>query len=294
MTAQLLNTVLLPISLGLMMLALGLSLQPKHFANVLQHPKAIILGLLMQMMLLPVTVWLVIAALSVPTELAAGLILIALAPGGATSNAISYLSRGDTALSISLTAMTSVITPFSLPVLLSLQYQWLGLTTSDFNLPVLPTMLKLILVTLAPVMIGMVLQQLFSATVTAIQKPLQRLVGMLFISLVIAMAWFNRNQLPDVFSTTTAAIFSVCILAMLSSNRLSAKARLPADQRITLTIEVGIQNAGTAILVAATLMQQPTLAMIALYYGIAMNIPALAFIVWRNLQQADVYNDLHK
>ena len=284
MSAQLLNTVLLPVSLGLMMLALGLSLQVKHFANVIQHPKAIALGLLMQLFLLPATAWLVIAGLSVPAELAAGLILIALAPGGATSNAISFLSRGDTALSISLTAVTSLITPFSIPLLLSLQYQWLGLETTAFDLPVLPTMFKLIVVTLLPVLIGMTLRHLFERTVSAIQAPVQRLVGILFIALVIAMAWVNRAQLPDIISISTAAILCLCCLAMLFSNRLATAAGLHSDQQITLTIEVGIQNAGTAMMVAATLMQQPALAMIALYYGIAMNGPALAIIGWRQLK----------
>ncbi len=284
MSAQLLNTVLLPISLGLMMLALGLSLQVKHFANVIQHPKAIALGLLMQLFLLPATAWLVIAGLSVPAELAAGLILIALAPGGATSNAISFLSRGDTALSISLTAVTSLITPFSIPLLLSLQYQWLGLETTAFDLPVLPTMFKLIVVTLLPVLIGMTLRHLFERTVSAIQAPVQRLVGILFIALVIAMAWVNRAQLPDIISISTAAILCLCCLAMLFSNRLATAVGLHSDQQITLTIEVGIQNAGTAMMVAATLMQQPALAMIALYYGIAMNGPALAIIGWRQLR----------
>lgn len=278
MSAQLLNTVLLPVSLGLMMLALGLSLQVKHFANVIQHPKAIALGLLMQLFLLPATAWLVIAGLSVPAELAAGLILIALAPGGATSNAISFLSRGDTALSISLTAVTSLITPFSIPLLLSLQYQWLGLETTAFDLPILPTMFKLIVVTLLPVLIGMTLRHLFERTVSAIQAPAQRLVGILFVALVIAMAWVNRAQLPDIISISTAAILCLCCLAMLFSNRLATAAGLHSDQQITLTIEVGIQNAGTAMMVAATLMQQPALAMIALYYGIAMNAPALAII----------------
>lgn len=267
-----------------MMLVLGLSLKIQNFTHIIQHPKAISLGLFMQLVLLPAVAWLVIISLPISIEMATALILIALAPGGATSNAISFLSRGDSALSISLTAVTSLITPLSLPVLLSLQYQWLGLEATSFNLPILPTMMKLIMITLLPVLIGMALRHFFENTVTGIQAMLQRLVGILFITLVIALTWVNQQHMPALFSIDTGAIVSLCCFAMLFGYLLATIAKLPEHQRVTLTIEVGIQNAGMAIMVAATLMDQPALAMTALYYGMAMNAPALAVIAWRQLR----------
>ncbi|PIE43965.1 MAG: Na(+)-dependent transporter [Gammaproteobacteria bacterium] len=281
MSAQLLNTILLPMALASMMLALGLSLQPGNFAKVFNSPRAIAMGLLLQLIGLPLMAWLIIALTSPSLELAAALILIALAPGGATSNAITYLSRGDTALSISLTAITSLVTPFTLPVLLSLQYQWLGIDSEELRLPILPTMAKLVVVTLIPVVTGMALRHRFPSLIQSIQQPIQKVVGLLFIALIVALSWVNHQRLPEILSSTSLSVLSLSVLAMLVANQLSRAARLSPEQEITLTIETGIQNAGTAIMIAASLMGQPALAMIALYYGIAMNLPALMIIGWR-------------
>jgi BASS family bile acid:Na+ symporter len=281
MTAQLLNTVILPICLALIMLALGLSLKPRHFIQVARQPASVALGIVLQLLLLPAIAWLLIVGLQLPATLAAGLILLALAPGGATSNAISFLARGDTALSISLTAITSLIVPFSLPVLLALQYQWLGLDAKQFHIPVIPTMIKLIVVTLIPVLVGMIARHFFERPIASAQGAIQKLVGVLFVSLVIAMAWVNRAQLPDLWSQATLAVLSLCIISMVSAAVIARLAKLGNQQQTTLAVEVGIQNAGTAMMVAATLMQQPALAMIALLYGIAMNLPAMLLIIWK-------------
>ncbi|WP_423893841.1 bile acid:sodium symporter family protein [Candidatus Pelagadaptatus aseana] len=281
MSAQLLNTTLLPICLGLIMLALGLSLKPRHFINIAKQPGSVILGLIMQLALLPAIALLLVLGWQLSGTLAAGLILLALAPGGATSNAISFLARGDTALSISLTAITSLIVPFTLPLLLAIQYQWLGLDSQSFQIPVGPTTKQLVVVTLIPILIGMALRHAFDQPVAAAHQHIQRLVGFLFIALVAAMAWVNRAQLPELWSQATLAVLSLCIIAMCCAAVIARIARLNAQTQTTLAIEVGIQNAGTAMMVAATLMQQPALAMIALLYGIVMNLPAALIIFWR-------------
>ncbi|GAA5314904.1 MAG: bile acid:sodium symporter family protein [Candidatus Pelagadaptatus aseana] len=263
------------------MLALGLSLKPRHFINIAKQPGSVILGLIMQLALLPAIALLLVLGWQLSGTLAAGLILLALAPGGATSNAISFLARGDTALSISLTAITSLIVPFTLPLLLAIQYQWLGLDSQSFQIPVGPTTKQLVVVTLIPILIGMALRHAFDQPVAAAHQHIQRLVGFLFIALVAAMAWVNRAQLPELWSQATLAVLSLCIIAMCCAAVIARIARLNAQTQTTLAIEVGIQNAGTAMMVAATLMQQPALAMIALLYGIVMNLPAALIIFWR-------------
>ncbi len=275
------NQVLLPISLGLMMLAMGLSLKVQHFEKLWLFPKVIALGITLQLVLLPALAWFWIAILGLSASVAAGLILVALAPGGATSNVISYLCRVDTALSVCLTAIVSLVVPITIPWMVNLQFGWLGVTGAGFQLPVGLTIIQLMVVTVVPVLLGMGLAHKYPVTAERIQPWVQRIVGIGFVALVIIMAVANHNALPEVLSRATLAALLMCCSAMVVAYIISRIARLNSEQGITITVEVGIQNAGTAMMVAATLMNQPHLAMLPLAYGIIMNIPALGLIGYR-------------
>lgn len=265
---------------------MGLTLQTQHFASVSRKPKLITIGVCLQLLLLPLLAWLWIIILALPAHLAAGLILIALAPGGATSNIISFLAKGDVALSVCLTAVVSLIVPFTLPLLVNIQFSWLGINTDQFSLPLGLTIMQLLAVTVAPVLLGMLLRHYFNKTVRLLLPCLQPLISLAFIALIIAMAHANQQALPSVFSLITAAVLLMCCSALMFAYGVSSLLKLDRPQASSITIEVGIQNAGTAMMVAATLLNKPELAMIPLLYGIAMNLPALLFIGIRRLQQA--------
>ena len=187
---------------------------------------------------------------------------------------------------IALTTVTSLITPFTLPLLLSWQYGWLGLEAQSFQIPVLTTTMQLIAVTLLPVTLGMWLRHRFHTAIETHNPWVQRITGQLFIALVVALIWMNHTELPALFSSTSAAVLGLCLLAMGSAKVIARRYKLPPAQQATLTVEVGIQNAGTAMMVGASLLQQPSLAMIALYYGVAMNLPALLLIIWYRINGA--------
>lgn len=272
------NQVLLPISLGLMMLAMGLSLKVENFAKLRLYPKVIALGITLQLVLLPALAWFWIVVLGLSASVAAGLILVALAPGGATSNVISYLCRGDVALSVCLTAIVSLVVPFTIPWMVNLQFGWLGITGAGFQLPLGLTIIQLVAVTVVPVLLGMGLGHKYPITVARIQPWVERIVGASFVALVITMAVANHDALPKVLSKATLAALLMCCSAMLIAFIISRITQLSSEQRVTITVEVGIQNAGTAMMVAATLMQQPQLAMLPLAYGIIMNLPALCLM----------------
>jgi BASS family bile acid:Na+ symporter len=278
---QLVNQALLPIGLGLIMLAMGLSLNVHHFAKLLLFPKVVALGITLQLVLLPVLAWFWVALLGLSANVAAGLILVALAPGGATSNVISYLCRGDVALSVCLTTIVSLVVPFTIPWMVNLQFGWLGVTGAGFQLPMGLTIIQLMVVTVVPVLLGMRLAHKYPATVEHIQPWVQRIVGIGFVALVIMMALANHNALPEVLSKATLAALLMCCSAMVVAYIISRIAQLSSKQGVTITVEVGIQNAGTAMMVAATLMNQPHLAMLPLAYGIIMNLPALCLICYR-------------
>ena len=180
-----------------------------------------------------------------------------------------------------LTAIVSLVAPFSIPWMVNLQFGWLGVTGTGFKLPLGLTIIQLMVVTVVPVLLGMVIAHKHPVTIERIQPWVQRIVGTGFVALVIMMAVVNHNALPEVLSKATLATLLMCCSAMAVAYIISRIAQLNPKQGVTITVEVGIQNAGTAMMVAATLMNQPHLAMLPLAYGIIMNLPALCLICYR-------------
>lgn len=277
--ASVLSQFVLPVALAIMMLVMGLSLQLVHFRRVLQQPGYVIGGLLLQWFLLPLVALMLIMILPLPTEVMVGLIILAACPGGATSNIISHLSGGDAALSVILTAIISICAPFTIPLWVNAQLDWLGLQALEIYLPWAKSTLPLLLITVFPLLIGMLLAYKWPRWAQEHTTRLNRLTFALFVGLVVVLAWSNAERLPSLWSIVTAACLGLCVLAMSLSALIGRW--ISSDQRYvtTLMIEVGIQNAGTAMLVAVTLLNRPDLALVALFYGILMNLPALILVV---------------
>ncbi len=280
-----LTQIVLPLALAMMMLVMGLSLRPAHFVAVAREPKLILLGLALQLLLLPALAFLLVLVLSLPATLAIGLVILAACPGGATSNVISHLSGGDASLSVTLTALITLLAPLTLPLWVNTQLQWLNLDQLDLYLPWLPTLMPLLLVTVLPLLLGMALAASYPRRVSPALPWLNRLSLLLFMALVIAMAVANSERLPQLWSQATLACLGLCLLAMMSTALISRLLQLGERRSITLMVEVGIQNAGTAMLISATILQRPDLALVALFYGILMNLPALLLIGRRMLRQ---------
>ena len=284
--AQLLSQVVLPIALAIMMLVMGLSLRLEHFRQVLQHPKLVFVGLVLQWLLLPAVAFVLVKLLQLPEEVMVGLIILAACPGGATSNIISHLSGGDAALSVTLTAIISVFAPLTLPLWVNTQLDWLALQSLDIQLPWAKTVLPLLVITVVPLLIGMLLAHFRAAWVGKHAMTLNRLTFALFAGLVATLAWVNAERLPQLWSVVTLACLALCVLAMSLAGMVGRLlSHNPAIAR-TYMVEVGIQNAGTAMLVSVTLLNRPELALVALFYGILMNIPALLLISLHQWRQA--------
>jgi len=282
-TSDFINQIYLPLALATMMYAMGLGLKVQDFKNLLRRPKAIGAGLLMQLSILPAVAWLIIFLFDTPTELSAGLILIAMAPGGATSNAISAMCKGDVALAISLTAIIAVITPFTIPIFLNWHYQWLDLSNINVHIPLLETIFKLCLITLLPVLLGMMTRHFFERFILAAMHHVKLITALVFISLILLMVWANFGPLCNLYTESkfglmTLSVLSLCGASMFAAHWGSHALGLSTTEKRSISCEVGIQNAGTAMMIAATIMHQPALAIIALVYGLAMNIPAAFYI----------------
>ena len=280
MDALTINKIVLPIILALMMFTMGLSLQRVNFLKVLRQPKALGVGLALQFLILPLLAWMIIIVFQLPTELAAGLLLISLAPGGASSNAISFLADGDVALSITLTVISSLIVPILLPIMLLWHYGFLGMGAEPFDIPVLSTIAKLCVVSLLPIALGMFIRYRFSDFFGPRQALFQRATGAILFFLIVLMAWTNHKALANIVESASLLLLSLCALAYCTGVFLGQLSGLDLQQQRTLGIETGIQNAGIAMMVAASIMGKPELAMIALFYGISMNLPAIVMISW--------------
>lgn len=279
--SQLLTQVILPISLALMMLSLGLSLVPNDFRRIFDSPHPALMGIVMQLLLLPIIVAGIIAAtqlfMQLTDELILGLVILAACPGGATSNIISHLSGGDGALSISMTAVVSLLIPFILPLSLALQLSIWG-ERLTVELPILKTILQLLIVTVIPVLLGMALRWKWSNGIMAMEPKIRKLSTLLFVLLVLSLMYAQWSRLTEMGLSIAVLCLVVCLCSMFAAYLMSIWQKFDSKIVKTLSIEVGIQNAGTGIFIAAVLLNQPSLALVPLMYGLVMNIPAFSLI----------------
>ncbi|PTY36078.1 hypothetical protein BGP77_01810 [Saccharospirillum sp. MSK14-1] len=282
--AALLSQVLLPLILAFIMFAMGLALNVRHFSELLRAPTIAVLGLALQMLMLPVLAVLIIVALNLNGPTAAGLFLLSLCPGGATSNLFTYLANGKVALSIALTALSSLLVPLTLPVLFGVYLNQAGDSAVDLQLPIANTIKQLIAVTFLPVVLGMALNH-WAPSMAARLEPWCKKLGTGFM-LLLVLALIVTN-----WSLLQAPIKALAVLLLSGSSLMIAwfiGSRISQDVAVarTLAVEVGIQNAGTALLVAISLMQQPALAVVPLIYGILMNLPGFGFVAWVRYRDA--------
>jgi len=280
--AEAVSQIVLPITLALIMLVMGMGLAKSDFVNLARHPKASLFGLAAQLLLLPVLAITVANLFGLSAMASAGLVLLSLCPGGATSNAFSLFARGDVALSVSLTAITSLIVPFSLPMAFALYLSITQTTATTFSLPLLLIIKQLVIVTLLPVIIGMVLRHYWTAHVEKSLPVLRKLAGVIMLSVIVLLMATNTSVLTQSLSNIGGAALSLCIISMSLAYWVSKKLAFAGKVRRTLAIEVGVQNAGTAMMVAYSVLNLPELAVVPLTYGLLMNIPALIFVGWAN------------
>lgn len=288
MAAEWLAQVGLPWILAGVMLAMGMSLTRADFLRVWKNPRRVVLGLGLQMLALPLLAWLLVLMLPLPPLAAAGLLLVALVPGGATSNLFSYLVQGDLALSVSLTAIAAMLAPFTLPLIMGWNFHLLGFAADGFVLPYWQTVGQLLLVTLVPVLGGMTLRRMMDETTVESWLPRVKLVtGVAMVGIVFALFLTYHSRLPALMSIETLAVLMLCLSAMTVGFQVSRQLRLPRDSVRAITVEVGVQNAGVAMMVAFAILQMPPLGLVPLLYGILMNAPVFLWVfycIWRDRQ----------
>lgn len=277
MEANFITSFLLPAALFVIMLGMGLSLVVDDFRRVVLYPKAVLIALVNQLLLLPLIGFGLCFVFGLQAELAVGLMLIAACPGGATSNLISHLAKGDTALSITLTAISSLITIFSIPFIVNFSLLYFMERGQFISLDVPATILQIIAITLVPVSIGMGVRSRSRVFADKMNRPV-RIASVVFFFLVIAGAVLKeRAHLVEYMQLVGLSAISLNILTMALGYLSGRLFRLNKAQCITISIESGIQNGTLGIIIATTFLNNSTMSITPAIYSLLMFVTGLGF-----------------
>lgn len=270
----------LPIALLMIMFSIGLKLQASAFVSLLRAPRELLAGLFSQLLLVPLSALLLVWLLAPPFAVGMGLIILALSPGGITSNLFSDLSRADIALSVSLTLVASLVTPFSLPVFTALALAWLGGEGREIDFPVLISIARLLVITLLPLSLAMLIRRYWPAVVRRIIMPASVLASGLFATVILSMLMMRWDVLPALLRENGLPVALLLGMTFGAGALLTTALRLPRPQARTIIIESGLQNGAMALLITDTVLASPGMSSLVVFYGIAMLIPALLIVAW--------------
>lgn len=270
MQANIFTEVVLPLALAVIMLGMGMGLVPDDFKRVVVFPKAFVVGLLCQMVMLPLVGFVLASVYPMEPALKVGVMILALCPAGASANLITYLSRGDVALGITLTAFNSLIVIITTPIFTNLSLIYFLGEGREIQLPVLRTIIQVGAIILIPVALGMVIRSRVPAFTQRIE-PTFRILSLLFLAIaVLGAVMQDRENLPSHFRQVGIAMLVLNVVTMWLGYRIALLARLPMRQAVTIAIEGGIQNGTLAILIASTLLKQPAMSIPAAVYSLIM------------------------
>lgn len=276
---------LLPLGLGFIMFGLGLGLSLEDFRRAFRQPRALLLGLVAQILLLPLTAFFIAWGLQLAPEAAVGLMVLAACPGGVTAGMITHLARGETALSISLSALTSLAAFVTVPLIVGASlWHFLG-DDATVSVPAGQLAAGLVLVTLLPVGLGLWLNE--TGRILRTTRELIRRLATGVFALIVAYTFFVQwPAIAEHFPAVGPACLLLNAITMGTGFLLGAFARVETPGRIALAVECGMQNSALGITLALSLLAQPALAVPAVVYALLMNLTALGLIAWRSLQPA--------
>lgn len=278
MEASFISTYLIPGVLAIMMVGMGMTLEPVDFRRLFSYPKAVITGLLSQIVLLPALGFLIVSLLPLSPEFAVGVMIISLCPGGVGSNLLTLIARADSALSVTLTAISNVVLIFTLPLLINLSLHTFMGGENEVLLPVGQTILTTSLLTVVPIIIGMLLRHFAAELAVRSENGFRIFSGVFLVLLMLSIGIKNRDVFLGSLLTLGPAILALNLGSMLLGFVLAAVVQLNLAQRTTIAIETGFQNAALAILVTTTFLQNSQMALAPAFYGGFMFVGAFILI----------------
>lgn len=272
--------IVMPILIVLMFL-LGIDLDRTAFAGVRRQPKAVLLGMLGQLVLLPIIAFGVAWALNLPPVYFMGLVLVACCPGGSSSNVFSMLAKGDVALSVTLTALSSIITLFTLPVIMEFVTRFVSdMSEVQITLPVGKLLVQNIVLLFVPLIAGSLFRHFLPAVAARVGRVLGKAAFPALMTLALVFFLQYSNEIVDNFAMLGLSAALLILLAMACSSALSRLGGFGSAVRRTIVIEVGMQNAAQAIAIASSpfIFNSGEMALPAIIYALLMNVILLTYV----------------
>ena len=272
--------IVMPILIVLMFL-LGIDLDRTAFAGVRRQPKAVLLGMLGQLVLLPIIAFGVAWALNLPPVYFMGLVLVACCPGGSSSNVFSMLAKGDVALSVTLTALSSIITLFTLPVIMEFVTRFVSdMSEVQITLPVGKLLVQNIVLLFVPLIAGSIFRHFLPTAAARVGRVLGKAAFPALMTLALLFFLQYSNEIVDNFAILGLSAALLILLAMACSSALSRLGGFGSAVRRTIVIEVGMQNAAQAIAIASSpfVFNSGEMALPAIMYALLMNVILLIYV----------------
>lgn len=269
-------TILLPLALAIIMIGLGLELTPKDFTRVTKQPKAVLIALFCQLVILVSIAFIICKVLALPPLLAVGLMLLAASPGGSTANLFSYLFKGDIALNITLTAINSVIAAFTLPLIVNFAIQHFMNDGQEISLQ-FSKILQVFAIIIIPVGIGMLIRHYAPHFTEKLNKPLRIFAVSFLILIIIGAITKERHQILEYLAQVGLATVLFCLCSLLIGYFVPRLLGINSAQARACAFEIGIHNSTLAMTIALTVMASSTVAMPAAVYSIFMYVFAAIF-----------------
>ena len=271
-----LTTIGLPVALGIIMFGLGLSLTIGDFRRIGKHPRAVVIALACQLLILPALCFGLVLLFQLPPLLAVGMMLLAASPGGTTANLYSHLFRGDIALNISLTAINSVIAVFTLPLIANFAIAYFAPEGGELGIQ-LSKALEVFAIVLLPVALGMVVRWWKPRFATSADRPV-RIASVIILAVVIIGSIVSNKDILLANLASLALITALfCVLSLTLGYLVPRLFRVARPQAIASSFEIGIHNATLAIVIAQTVLQSMDMSLPAAVYGVLMFFIAAGF-----------------
>ena len=271
-------TKIAPIALALIMLGLGLGLTIKDFKRVLTTPRDFLIGIFCQLILLPIIAYLIILVLRLPIEIALGLMIIASAPGGVTSNVLTKFANGDVALSISLTAVGSLISIISVPFIIFTSADLLNVTEMSKDITMTGIAIKMALVVTVPVIFGMIIRSFANNFIYSNLKLINKITGLLFIIVFIAVWVEERENIFSYLAQAGTAVLALNIIMMILAFYIAKFFASGIPQKKCISLECGLQNGTLAVFVATQIFDNVAYVVPTAAYALIMYITGFIFI----------------
>ena len=270
--------VILPLALAFIMFTLGLGLSISDFSNVFKKPKNFLIGLISQLIFLPIVGLILVIIWPLPIEIAIGVMLITAAPGGVTSNILTYFARGDVALSVSLTAVMSLLSAVSVPIVLAISIELIGDSSLPESISLTGIALSMFLIVTLPVLLGMGVRSFLNSLTLKIEKSARFISTLLFILVLLGAILAEKENVVSYFAQTGLVVLALNIIMMLIAFYWSGFFGMGISQKKAIAIECGLQNGTLAIFVGTSVFGGGLYIIPAATYSLVMYLTSLIFI----------------